>query len=741
MSAVRSISRYALLAVLLALAYAWAQPLPYQDPAQPIAARVADLLGRMTLAEKVGQMTQVNVTRLMGRGEWDRGPLSEYWLERILVDNHVGSLLSGGGAAPVPNHPAAWAEFTNTLQRYALDTRLGIPLIYGTDAVHGHNNVVGATIYPHNIGLAAAWDPTLVEEIAVRTARDVRATGIHWNFAPVADLGRDPRWGRFYETFGEDPLLASELVAASVRGLQAEGQIAATVKHFVGYGQAITGMDRAPAFIPPRTLRDTHLPPFEAGIRAGALTVMANSGSVNAVPVHASRYLLTEVLRGELGFAGVVVSDWNDIEKLVTVHRVAATFADAVAMSINAGVDMYMVPHDADRFTRTLIELVEDGVVTQARIDEAVTRILTLKMTLGLFEDPFTTAAEAADIIEVDRSLARRAAAASVTLLENDGTLPLKSPATILVMGPGADDLAMQMGGWTIGWQGIESRAEMPPGVTVVQGLQAAAAEGVTVKHLHDTRDAAAVRTAADDADVVVVVLGEAPYAEGYGDSTSLALPAEQLTLARTAAASGTPVVVVLFAGRPLVFPEDFWQAANAVVMAYLPGSEGGTAVADVLYGNYNPAGRLPFTWPRSVGQLPLTYDALPGPQTPEPLFPFGHGLSYTRFTLGRVEAELTSGAITLHFEVANTGEHAGSQVVPVFLQRPPLPVMVPGRQLVGFTRVTLEPGERQRLTIHIPLTRLSVVLGDALGDAAPTVLPGVYTLHVEGAQVRVTIP
>jgi beta-glucosidase len=455
--------------LLMGLALAWwgvvaAQPLPYQDPAQSPEARAEDLLARMTLEEKVGQMTQVNVTRLMGSGEWDRGPLNEAWLEHIFAKLHVGSILSGGGAAPLPNTPRAWAEMTNELQRHALEhSRLGIPLIYGVDAVHGHNNVLGATIYPHNLGLAATWNPELAERIAFATARDVRATGIHWNFAPVADLGRDPRWGRFYETFGEDPLLAGALVAASVRGLE-NGSVAATVKHFLGYGAPNAGRDRAPAFIPNRLLFELHLPPFAAGFEAGARTVMVNSGAVNGVPAHASRHLLTELLRGKLGFGGVVVSDWSDIHKLVTVHGVARDFAHAVEMSIGAGVDMYMVPYDAQTFTATLLELVRAGRVSEARIDEAAGRILTLKFALGLFEQPYVDAAEAERIIvEQDRALAYEAAVQSITLLENDGVLPLGEGARrILVTGPSADSVANQMGGWTIGWQGADNPRELP---------------------------------------------------------------------------------------------------------------------------------------------------------------------------------------------------------------------------------------------------------------------------------------
>ncbi|CAN5800558.1 hypothetical protein BH24DEI2_BH24DEI2_10720 [soil metagenome] len=714
----------------------------YLDPAQSLAVRVADLLSQMTLAEKVGQMTQIDVTRLMGTGEWDRGPLNEEWLQRILVDYHVGSLLSGGGAAPVPNTPRDWAEMTNTLQRYALEhSRLPIPLIYGIDAVHGHNNVLGATIYPHNVGLAATFDPELVEELSRRVADDLLATGTPWSFAPVTDLGRDPRWGRFYETFGEDPVLAADLVTASVRGFQASGKVAATVKHFGGYSQALVGFDRSPAFLDTRTLCTVHFPAARAGLNAGADTVMANSGSVNGVPVHASEYLLTDVLRDEFGFGGVTVSDWNDIDKLVTLHKVAADFGDAVAMSINAGVDMYMVPHDADTFTSTLTDLVTEGTVAETRIDEAVGRILALKFKLGLFEQPYVDA-DAADaiVIEQDRALARRAAAESLTLLEN-GPLPFdETVENILVVGDSADSLKNQTGGWTLGWQGLGDSGETPPGTTVLDALQNEAPEGVTVDYLGTTRDSAALTAAAGAADIVVAVVGEPPYAEGEGDSATLALADGQLELLRTLTQPDTPVVVVLMAGRPLIIPEDVQTGLASLVMAYLPGSEGGPAVADLLYGRISPGGRLPFSWPRHTGQLPLTYDVLPGAPY-DPLYAFGTGLSYTRFKQSKLSAELSGDTVNVNLELANSGDHPGSETVQVYVSRPPAGVLTPNTQLVGFARVRLEPGKQRTVTVTIPVERLAVVPGDVLGQAEAVVVPGLYTLTVGTATTRLELP
>ena len=695
----------------------------------------------MTLKEKIGQMTQIDVASMMGEGEWDRGPLNEAQLKNVFEKNQVGSILSGGGAAPVPNTPKAWAEMTNQLQDAALEySRLGIPYIYGIDAVHGHNNVLGATLYPHNVGLGATWDPALVEKVAARVAKDLRAVGTPWTFAPVADVARDARWGRFYESFGESPLLASELTAASVRGFEASGKVAATVKHFAGYGESLIGFDRSPAFLDLRTLRTTQLPSFAAGITAGAQAMMVNSGSVNGVPVHASPYLLQHVARKQLGFDGVFVSDWEDILKLVTVHKVAKNFKEAVAMSINAGVDMYMVPHDADTFTSTLTELVNEGTVPQARIDDAVGRILELKFKLGLFEIPYTDA-EAADAVvtEKDRSLAKQAALESITLLER-GSLPFdKSVKNIFVVGPSADSTENQMGGWTIGWQGMDNPSEAPPGLTVSEALEKAAPENVTVNYTSDYQDTEAVKTAASKADVAVVVVGETPYAEGEGNSSTLAFPDEQLRLLRTLIETDTPVVVVLLAGRPLIFPENIWLGLDSLVMAYLPSSEGGTAVADVLYGNANPSGKLPFSWPKHTGQLPLTYDVLPGAPY-DPLYAFGYGLSYTQFSQQNLSAAQDGKTVKVSVEVENTGELAGSETVQVYLSRPPVGVLTPVKELVGFAKVRLGPGEQRTVNVTVPLERFAVIPGDILGEAEPEVLPGSYMLQVGQAQTQLEV-
>jgi beta-glucosidase len=674
---------------------------PYLNPDLPTLRRVQDLLGRMTLEEKVGQLTQINVQRLMGEDEWDRGPLNPEWMRRILADQHVGSLLSGGGAAPVPNTPGAWARMTNELQRYAIEnSRLRIPILYGTDAVHGHNNVIGATIFPHNLGLGATFDTDLARRIGEVVARALRATGVTWNFAPGADMGRDPRWGRFYETWGEDPLLTSGMVAASVRGQQGETlgptSVATTLKHFVGYGAPVGGQDRADARIPDAALQALHLPPFRAGLAAGAATVMVNSGSVNGVPGHASAELLTNVLRGQLGFTGVALSDWEDIRKLQTVYGVAPTYREAVRQALSAGVDVSMVPHDAAGFSAAVLDLVKAGEVPLARVDEAAGRVLALKFRLGLFEKPYVDPAGAAAAVTAGQALAARAARASITLLTSDGrTLPLGQVGSrVLVLGDRARDPRSQLGGWTIGWQGLPQN-EDTRAVTLLDGMKQVVPRGTRLAY-------SAALPIKPDADVLVVAVGEPPRAEGEADNPGLTLPGTDLALLQDAVATGKPVVAVLFAGRPIILPERVRTRLAALVMAYLPGSEGGRAVADVLYGNTNPSGRLPFTWPRSVSQLP---DAA-GP----PLYPFGHGLSYTTFAY--TDLNITGGDLTVR--VTNTGKVAGAHTVLAFARPASAGATA---QLAAFGRVVLKAGATQTLRLRLSVDRLPAGTELQVGD------------------------
>lgn len=716
----------------------------YRDSSASTERRVEDLLRRMTLEEKVGQMTQIRVGKLRGDCNFANGPLRDDCMKTVLSDAHVGSILSGGGDFPVENTPRAWAEMTNGIQKYALDHgRLKIPVLYGADGVHGHSNVVSATMFPHQIGLGATWDPALQEKLGQSTSRAMRATGVFWNFAPVSDIARDTRWGRYYETYSEDPHLAGSLAAANVRGQQSRvddtAQLTATAKHFAGYSQPLNGHDRSPAQLPVRLLQDTVLPSFQAQFDAGVRTVMINSGAINGVPVHASRFMLQTQLRERMGFKGVAISDWQDMRYLVDRYHVAPHYRAAIALSVNAGVDMAMEPSNAGEFTSLLLENVRSGAVSRGRIDQAVRRILTLKFDLGLFEKPFVDPSKADSIVNgADRALARQAAAAGTVLLKNDGVLPLSPGARkIVVTGETADDVRRQLGGWTVEWQGVPDDYPLPPTATVLTGLREAAS---SVVHAPDVASAVA---ASADADAVVVVLGEKPGAEGPADTETPALTAEQQAWVDAVQATGKPVVVVLLTGRPQVLGSA--ADANALVAGWLPGSEGGRAVADVLFGAVNPSGRLPVSWPKLVGDQPLSYDQLPGANTSatskyDPAYAFGHGLSYTTFVTSGLSASLSREQVVARFTVANTGSRAGSVVVPIYVHQPVSPVLVPEKRLVGYARVDLKPGESRTAEVTFSTRQLAVTAGDVDGDGRREVARGAYEVVVGEGKAGFTV-
>lgn len=559
----------------------------------------------MTLDEKIGQMTQV-----------ERGSLES---DSDIATYALGSIISGGGSTPDPNTPQAWADMVDRYQRSALSSRLGVPILYGIDAVHGHGAARGATVFPHNIGLGAARDPALVEAVARATAEELVATGIRWNFAPSVSIARDLRWGRTFESFGEVPAIAVSY-ATYVTGLQGAAlgarpsSVLATAKHFIADGGTEGGDEGGDARLDDAELRALHLPPFAAAIRAGAGAVMIAHSSVNGLRVAADRHLITEVLKGELGFDGIVGSDWG------APYDVSGDFAFAVRTIVNAGVDMVMVPHDYRGFISTLRAEVEAGRVPMARIDDAVTRILRQKVRLGLFDAPFADRSLLGGVgSPAHRAIARRAVRASLVLLKNEGgILPLGGAARrIFVAGKSADDLGNQAGGWTIHWQGASG--DLIPGTTILEGIRDRAGAAATVTY---ARDASGIDASYD---VAVVVIGETPYAEWPGDrdASGLALDAEDTRTLDAVKRSGVPTVVVLVSGRPLLVTERLpdWRA---LVAAWLPGSEG-AGVADVLFGDHAPTGTLPITWPRSAERMPVHSDD-PGA---DPLFPFGFGMGY----------------------------------------------------------------------------------------------------------------
>ena len=777
----------------------------YLDPRAPVAARVADLLRRMTLAEKVGQMDQIVIGKLKAATPPANGdcngtnndPLQPACLQKVLITDHTGSILAGGTDNPRDNTGRGWAVQYNTIQRYAIEhSRLHIPIIFGVDAVHGFGHPFEATLFPQSIGMGATWDPALARAAGAATRQQLLATGGNWNFAPVQDLARDNRWGRYYETWAEAPVLAAAIGAANVRGMQGGGfdapKVAATVKHFAGYSQSINGHDRVEAQLSIRYLQDTFLPAYAGGIDAGAATVMVNSGSINGVPAHASRFLLTEELRNRLGFRGVVISDYGDVPALASAYHIAADLTGAAAKAINAGIDVSMTPSDSAGWNRAVLAAVRRGLVSERRIDESVRRILTLKFKLGLFDHPFVDPNKADAAVKANRDLARRAAGESITLLRNqDATLPLATDlGKLVVTGPSAGceaaeprkdpacqaAIANQLGGWSVSWQGAYQQLppedhrnccigppdQIPTATTVLDGIKAAV-PATEVVWAPDKDEA--VRQA-DTADAVVAVVGEQPYAEGLGDNPQPRLPDDQQALIAALEATGKPVIVVVIAGRPL----GLGPAADAdgLLMAYLPGTEGGSAVADVLFGKVNPSGHLPVSWPSEatrnpplsqfnpgapslLGDQPKFFDQLPGTNSGQgsgynPRYPFGFGLSYTTFktsglsVTGRVGR---SGTVTATFTVANTGSRAGTDVVPVYVHQPVSRgvIVVPPKRLVGFAKVQLAAGQSKAVRVAFPVSVLAVTAGDIDAAGPRVVQPGAYQVQVEdlSAGFRVT--
>jgi beta-glucosidase len=782
--AVSGVTIVALVALVLGMTAASApgagQPL-YLNAHAPIKARVNDLLHRMTLAEKVGQMDQIVIAKLRdttnpSNGDCNGGndtQLQPNCLQRVLIEYHTGSILSGGTDNPPDNTGRGWAEQYNTIQRYAIEhSRLHIPIIYGVDAVHGFGHPFEATLFPQSIGMGATWDTALAEAAGAATRQQLVATGGNWNFAPVQDLARDNRWGRYYETWAEAPHLAAALGAANIEGMQGAGreslQVAATVKHFAGYSQSINGHDRVEAQLPIRYLQDILLPPYEGGIDADAATVMVNSGSINNIPATASHYLLTEQLRERLGFKGVVISDFGDVPALQNAYHVAADFPEAIALAVNAGIDVSMTPFDYVGWNNGLIQNVESGRVSMKRIDQSVRRILTLKFKLGLFEHPFVDPSAADAAVKANKDLARRAAAESITLLRNQGGfLPLSKSARLVVTGPSADSVANQLGGWSVSWQGVFDPGnhvccmgppdQIPPATTVLEGIQAVDSNAVSVptgQTVTPAQQQAAVAAMAS-ADAAVVVVGERAYAEGLGDNPTPVLPADQQSLIRALEATGKPVVIVVIAGRPLGFgPDANVNDARAVLMAYLPGTEGGSAVADVLFGDVNPSGHLPVTWPSAsdhnagdfdtggpstAGDEPKFFDQLPGTNFGQgsgynPRWPFGFGLSYTTFQtsgLSVTSSVSRRGTVDVTFTVANTGSRAGATVVPVYVHQPVSDVIAPPRRLVGFARVNLDAGASRVVRVSFAVSELAVTKGDIDGAGRREVETGAYQVQV----------
>ncbi len=703
--------------------------------------RIEDLLKRMTLEEKIGQMTQLAIAMVVSGRDQDV-KIDQAKLDKAIVKYGVGSILNVSDQALTVDK---WHEVIGEIQNAATKkTRLGIPMIYGIDSIHGANYVRGATLFPQEIGMAATFNPELMKRAAEIAAIETRAAAIPWSFSPVLDLGRNPLWPRFWETFGEDPYLAKVMGVAFVRGLEgtdvsSQSQVASSLKHYMGYSFPLTGRDRTPAWIPENYLREYFLPSFDAAVKAGARTIMVNSGEINGVPGHINHHILTDILRTELGFKGFVVSDWEDIKKLVTTWRIAADEKEATRLAVMAGIDMSMVPNDYS-FADHLLALVKEGAVPQSRIDEAVRRILRVKFELGLFEKPMPDASLKAKFgLPEYRDASLAAARESITLLKNtNNVLPLSKNTKVLVTGPTSDSLVAMNNGWTWVWQGSEEGLYPKDRLTIRKAIEAkVGASNVTwVQGTKITRgpgpsngtptdqeqevDIAAAVNAARNVDVVVLALGEGSYCETPGNITDLTIGEPQIKLAEAIKAAGKPVVMVLVEGRPRII-NRIADGANAILMAYNPSDEGGRAIADILFGDVNPSGKLPFTYPRTPNGL-INYDHKPfetentafGNMAFNPQFGFGEGLSYTTFAysdlrLGK-QTISANDELQVSVTVKNTGTRAGKETVLVYVSDLVASISPPGKRLRRFAKVNLEPGQSKTLTFKLRREDLSFI-------------------------------
>lgn len=697
-------------------------------------AKIDSLLSVMTLEEKAGEMTQLTLDYLCKGAAFDENKemiLDPVKLDSALLHYHVGSILNTG---TYTLSREKWYELITQIQEIATKkTRLKIPVLYGIDAIHGANYTQGATLFPQELALAATWEPAFAEQAGAITAYEVRGSGIPWNFSPVLDLGRQPLWSRFFETFGEDPYLATQMGDAIVKGYQGNDisspdKVAACLKHYVGYSFATSGKDRTPVLMPERLLREYYLVPFASAIKNGALTVMVNSTEINGTPVHIDRHILTDILKEEMKFEGFAVTDWEDIVMLHTVHKVAPTYKEAVAMAINAGIDMSMVPSDV-KFHQYLVELVNEGRIPMSRIDDAVRRILRVKMKLGLFEKPISDYNYYSKFGSAEHAEANyKAALECITLLKNEKeALPLAKEKKVLITGVAANSLNPLNGAWTHTWQGRITKYNPQDKKTILQAVQEKVGEKNVVyvegtDYSKDINTAKAV-AAAKGVDVIIACLGEEPGTEKVGDIEDLEMEEAQLNLVKELSKAGKPIVLVLAEDRPRLI-RKIEPLVAAVVMAYLPGNEGGRALAEILYGDVNPSGKLPFTYPKYSGSL-VTYDHKRSEDRDKnfqmnafnPQYQFGFGLSYTTFAYADLKLSRdtigNSDTLVVTVKVTNTGTRAGKEVVQLYTKDEYATITPSVKRLKRFAKIALNPSESKEVSFKITTSDLGFVGND----------------------------
>ncbi len=743
---------------------------------------ISDRVNTLTLEQKVGQMSQIDlgvIAKGSPCGLQQPQTLDQEKLRIAIEKYHIGSILNvgcGSGTIGLDR----WQEIHKGISTASVQySSTQIPILFGIDAIHGVNYTVGGTLFPQQIGQAATWNPDLVLKGAEITALECRISGIPWNFSPVLDLGRQPLWSRFFETYGEDVYLAKTMTTASILGYQGQNtdmgidhrHVAACMKHFLGYSYPLSGKDRTPAWIPERELREYYLPTFQTAIEEGALTVMINSGELNGTPVHVNPNILTKLLREELGFKGLAVTDWEDIYKLHTTHKVAASLREAVKLAINAGIDMSMTPNDF-QFNELLIDLVKSGEVPMERINEAVHRILYVKHKLGVYDAMGSSGSLREVLNPTDlgsakhREAALKTAEESITLLKNNTTangtplLPLGNQP-IFVFGSAADDLNLLNGAWTNTWQGSDSQYRHNPQYpTIWEALVKNRATGeiepratkglqyfaqALSSNTRTTKQLKTLKKSLTPNVVAIFCIGETPGTEIPGNIDDLAaeINAGDKQLFDFFVQNQVPVVLVLATGRPRIITE-YANKSTAILQAYLPGNEGGTAIAKIIYGATNPSGKLPYTYPRFAGDV-VHYDhkstekndKLFGTNAYQPLFDFGSGLSYTQFEYSKMKLEMKSAGFNIEVTVTNTGSKPGKEVCQFYYRDEFASITPSVKKLCGYHKTkVLQPGESETISVYVSNQDLSFINK----DLQRVTEPGDFTFMVKDQKVLVTI-
>lgn len=696
-----------------------------------INSKVEDLISRMTLEEKVGQMTNIGLTALT-KGPFyndiDSLEIDTAKMNHLLLKYHVGSVQNKGKYPPGVEE---WNRLTTMIQKTVVEeSRLRIPVLFGIDGVHGATYTASSTIFPHQIACAATWDPAHAYTMGEITSYELRASSLLWNYAPVLDISYQPLWGRIYESFGEDTYLTTQMGNAFVMGSQGESvsedtKVAVCLKHFIGYGSPYNGKDRSNSVISERDLHQYFLPPFEEAIKLGAKSVMLNSGAVNGIPGHINSHWINNILKAKMGFEGVVLSDWDDITKLVEAHNVAATNKEAVKLAVLAGLDICMDPYD-ESFAVNLAELVREGEVPMERVDDAVRRILKLKFELGLFDDPYTDYKAydkfgSADFVNASYEAAKEC----ITLLKNEEKiLPLSKSTKVLVTGPTSNSINYLNGAWSRTWSGVETEYNDPGKLSILEAVSEKIGENNTLFEkgagIDEELDIDKAVELANQCEVIIACLGERPATEKPSDTDDLDLPDAQIKLIEELSKAGKPIVLILVEGRPRVFSK-IEGLTDAVVMAYLPGQEGGRAIADILFGDHNPSGRLPYTYPRHSGSI-WKYnhkgaDAMARDFSLngfDPQYEFGEGYSYTEFSYSDLwishDTISPGDSVQVNVSITNTGDMTGKEVVQLYTRDMVASISPDVKRLARFTKIELKPGETRSVSFTLHTRDLAFV-------------------------------